>query len=224
MVSEQDNNVHKTSNSSRYITVTYIAVYLIFILCLPRLGVLKGLPQLVSYIILGAGGLVIFHKDFAEGFALFKNRFLNNGIWLIASLLGGILLQQLAAMPAYFLGSSDLGGNTDAILQISKAFPLPFIIVALGVLGPVTEEVIYRIILVGKASHKLPGVLCVILSSLAFMLPHVQEFDLFGFANVLPTFALGLSYAIVYYRTKNIMISTVLHVLNNTVALAFISG
>lgn len=204
--------------------IGYAIVYLIFILVLPRLDIFKGFPQLIFYIVLGAVGFLVFWADFTKGFSLWKTHSINNCIWLVATLLGGILLQQIAAIPAYLLGSEDLGGNTEAILKLSKVFPIPFIVLALGVLGPITEEIIYRIILIGKVSQKLSGILCVILSSLIFMLIHVQAFSAEGFANVLPIFTTGLSYAIAYYKTKNITIPIIIHVLSNSIPLAFMSG
>lgn len=218
---QEKNKIPMISNLA---IIGYAIMYLVFILILPRLDIFKGFPQLIFYIVLGTVGFLVFWTDFTKGINLWKTHFINNSIWLAATLFGGILLQQIAAIPAYLLGTEDLGGNTEAILELTKIFPIPFIVLALGILGPITEEIIYRIILIGKVSQKVSGILCVILSSLIFMLIHVQAFSAEGFANVLPIFTTGLSYAIAYYKTKNITIPIIIHVLSNSISLAFMGG
>jgi membrane protease YdiL (CAAX protease family) len=212
------------SVTSRYQELGYMSLYLILIIILPRFGVLKGLPQLISYIVLGICGYYVFRKEFAEGFNLWKTHFLKNIIWLIATLFGGLILQQLAAVPAYLLGSEDLGGNTEAIFDLSSKHPILLIILALGLLGPITEEIIYRIILVGRVSKILPGTLCVAFSSLIFMYAHARSINTVGLANALPILAIALTYAFVYYKTKNITIPVTLHMLNNSISLLFMIG
>ncbi len=55
--------------------------------------------------------------------------------------------------------------------------PVLFIIDA-GILGPVTEETVFRNILVSKAGSIFPKVLMVILSSIAFGMIHMHAFTL----------------------------------------------
>ena len=211
------------SKKSFCLLAGYLILYLLLIIILPHFGILKGGIQCISYIALGLCGILLFRKDFLNGFRLWKTHFVRNLIWLIAIFIAGLILENLAAYPAYLLGSEDIGGNTETISVLLQSMPLPFIILSLGVLGPITEEMIYRVILVDRLTRKLPGIVCIILSSLAFGLIHLNSLSAVGLASILPTFVSGLLSAIVYYNTKNITIPVILHVFNNSLAFALMA-
>lgn len=199
-----------------HLFIGYFAVYLILINLLPHFDIFRGVAQCVSYIVLGITGIWIFHREFAEGFRLWKTLFLRCFIYLFAAAIADLLLTNISVIPGYLLGIDDMGGNTEAISGITQMLPLPIIILSLGIFGPVVEEIIYRILFVGKFSLKIPPAVCIILSSVLFALAHLREISLVGLISVLPTFASGLVYAVSYHKTKNIIIPVTLHVLNNS--------
>ena len=201
-----------------HLFISYSAVYLILIVLLPRFGIIRGVLQCISHTALGITGVRIFHKEFEEGFRLWKTHTLRSFVYLLAASIADILLVNAAVIPAALLGINDIGGNTDAVSGIVQVLPLPVIILSLGILGPLTEEIIYRILFVGKASLKLPSALCIILSSVLFALAHLEKISLAGLICVLPAFADALVFAFSYHKTRNIIIPAVLHVLNNSLA------
>ena len=210
-----DNNSTK-AQKPRPLVIVYLAAYLLLIILLPRFGVLKGAAQCFSYVALGLAGIFVFSSDFIKGLRLWKTKFLRSFIWLVAGAAAVLILINVAVIPAYLLGVDDIGGNTDALSGIVQALPLPFIIVALGVLGPTAEESVFRIFLVGKASQKIPPAICIIASSVLFSLLHLSKIDMLSWVTVLPTFASGLVYAFCYHKTQNITIPLILHILNNS--------
>ena len=86
-------------------------------------------------------------------------------------------------------------------------------VMAIAVLGPVTEEIIFRGVACGgllRAGVK-PWT-AIIVSALLFGLIHMNPAQI-PFAMIL-----GIIFAIIYYKTKSLIPSTILHILNNSFA------
>ena len=99
--------------------------------------------------------------------------------------------------------------NVDGLVQMFAAlgiFMLPYTLI----LGPMMEELLFRGFLMNWFFVKSP-ILNIMTSALLFGLVHVSTDPIYFISKAL----LGLVLAIVYYRTKTIKSSIILHVLNN---------
>lgn len=89
----------------------------------------------------------------------------------------------------------------------------PLGMIAIGILGPVVEEMVFR--------HGIEGGLmrggftpwtAIITSSLVFSIAHVNP------AQVPFAFALGVVFGIIYWKTGNILLTSIIHILNNSIS------
>lgn len=79
---------------------------------------------------------------------------------------------------------------------------------------PVTEELLYRFVFYNKIKNSIGLKWAIVFSSAVFAFFHFPN----GYANVIYSFFLGFSYAIIYEYTGSIIITTLMHILNNSLA------
>lgn len=79
------------------------------------------------------------------------------------------------------------------------------------IFAPVIEEYFFRKQLQGQLLKKYPHTLAIVISSLFFMFCHLRTFDFCGL------FVRGLFYGFVYYKTKSIEASILLHSIHNLI-------
>jgi membrane protease YdiL (CAAX protease family) len=86
-------------------------------------------------------------------------------------------------------------------------------ILALAVVGPITEELVFREGIQGFLQRK--GVSCwtaIIISALCFGVIH------FNPAQIPFAFGIGLILGIIYYKTGNVLLTSLIHITNNSMA------
>lgn len=88
-------------------------------------------------------------------------------------------------------------------------------LLALAIVGPITEELIFREAIEGEMLRRgaTPWV-AIIISALAFSAVHLN------LAQGLYALPLGILFGIIYYKTGNIILTSILHILNNSIAAA----
>ena len=100
--------------------------------------------------------------------------------------------------------------------DIAEGFgALPFQILLIVILAPLSEEVCFRGMLFGGLREKLPRLGAALLSAVIFGGLHA----LTGVSAVPPLILFGFLLALLYEKTGSIVPGIVLHVLNNSVAL-----
>ncbi len=92
-----------------------------------------------------------------------------------------------------------------------------WVALAVVVLAPLAEELLFRVVLQGALEARLPPVAAVVLTALAFALIHFAP----GRPDALPLFPLALVLGYTYYRRRSYLAVVVLHGLFNAVNLAF---
>ncbi|OJF91001.1 CPBP family intramembrane glutamic endopeptidase [Alkalibacterium sp. 20] len=103
-----------------------------------------------------------------------------------------------------------ISAELDYTSPILPPFLLRFI---LGVLvGPFVEEFLFRGILLNKWSERFGIKKAILLSSLLFMVLHINSF-------FIPQFILGILLAIIYVKTKKLIYPFLLHSINNFIVL-----
>lgn len=86
-------------------------------------------------------------------------------------------------------------------------------IISLTILGPVVEELVFREAIIGNLlKEKLNPWIAIVISSLSFALVHGNPAQI-PFAAMM-----GIILGIVYCKTGNIALSSVIHILNNSIA------
>lgn len=203
-------------------TITYVFVILLF----PRFYRLSTAYnasvsiwiKLIAYCILGICGIRLFRERFKEGILQWKTHPVKNCIWFIAMFIGDIILSNLAMLPLALLYPDYESVNQINLETASDIAPAFIMLLSLGILGPVTEEMIFRFTLVDRAKSKFPAALCVCGSSLLFMLIHVHAMTIPDFLSNLPMLVSGILFAICMLKTKNPTLPVLIHILNNAAA------
>ena len=101
---------------------------------------------------------------------------------------------------------------------------ISFTFIALGIMGPATEEVVFRLLPVCFLEKKKLQVIGIITTSILFMLIHVQAFTLEEFYYYLPMFVTGIIYGMVTVISRNATIPILLHILNNLPTLLLLNN
>ena len=171
--------------------------------------------QLVSYVILGIWGIWLFREDFKTGFALWEKRFWKSLLWLVGGLVADYVLMTLFSMPLYLLNPEYELINENNVASLIGVVPGVLLLVICGILGPITEETIYRLIPVVGLRDKLPAAVAIALPGLLFGMVHMHAFTIWEFMAALPHVATGLVYGFVLHKSRNATIPVILHVLNN---------
>lgn len=88
-------------------------------------------------------------------------------------------------------------------------------LITIVIVGPVTEELLFREAIEGEMLRRGTNPwIAIIVSALAFSAMHLNP------AQCLYAFPLGIIFAIIYYKTGNIVITSLLHILNNGIVAA----
>lgn len=203
----------------------FIVVYSM-ILLVPRIDVIKhtniSLGIIISlYTLLGILSFIVFKDLYKEGLEEWKRSVTKTMIIILVMYILKIILTIIASIPLGIFFPEYESVNSNNIAEIIKILPAPIVLIALGVLGPIVEEMVFRGILVGKLKKYIPSTVCVIVSSMLFMFIHVHVFAFQELLYYLPTFVAGLLYSILYLKTKNITLSMILHITNNFFPLLF---
>ena len=171
--------------------------------------------QMISYIVLGSVGLILFRNELKEGISLWKEHTGKTLCFFVVVYVLDILLSNLAFFPIMLLNPEYQSLNEHSVAELQGKFPALLLIIALGIMGPVTEEVIFRLAPISLTEKKGKRIMIVIVTATLFMLIHVHAFTVEEFLYNIPQFVSGLIYGIVMVLSRNVTIPILLHILNN---------
>lgn len=128
----------------------------------------------------------------------------------------------MLAIVGGFLGALSISILTESIeipdvmLQTSIAMSHNIWgLIALVIVGPITEELLFREAIAGEMLRRGTSPwMAIIVSALAFSAMHLN------FAQGLYALPLGIIFGIIYYKTGNIVLTSLLHILNNGIVAA----
>jgi uncharacterized protein len=130
-------------------------------------------------------------------------------LWSIIGYFLANIVQVLASLiEMNVLGISPESGNTQNIMEISRAIPLFMIIPA--IIAPVLEEVIFRKIIFGSFYKRLNFFISALLSAFIFGAIHGE------FQHLLVYSSMGFVFAYLYVKTKRILTPIIVHAALNT--------
>lgn len=84
------------------------------------------------------------------------------------------------------------------------------------IIGPINEELIFRRIIIGEGRKYLPKHITLVISSVIFGLIHIHNIN--EVILVIPYICTGTILGFIYYKSDNIITSSLLHILNNFIA------
>lgn len=112
-----------------------------------------------------------------------------------------------ALIEMYVLGIDPGSENTQTIVEFAKAFPAFIIVVS--IIGPILEEIVFRLIIFGALYKRFNFWIAGFVSSLIFAAIH------FDFTHLLVYTSMGFVFAFLYVKTKRIMVPIIAHVALN---------
>ena len=215
-------NKTKTQTNVPAMLTVFCAVYIAMVklrpLVMPNVSI-SVVSLCIAYCLLGAAGIYLFRSRYIEGLKQWKEHTLRSILWFVGGYIADVILVSLSLLPQMTLYPDYDGMNDNSITAAAKYLPAFLMILALGILGPVTEETFFRFILVDKLKAKVPAVLCVLISSVLFMVWHMHAFTPQELLANLPKFTSGVIYSIILLRSKNPTIPVLLHTSNNILGL-----
>lgn len=130
--------------------------------------------------------------------------------WSVFGVFLALAAQSIAAMiEMNLLGIEPGSQNTEVIVNLVKM--TPWLIVVTSVIGPILEEIIFRKIIFGTLVPKLGFFLSALISASVFAIVHLD------FSHLLIYTSMGLVFAYLYSKTKQILVPIVAHVMMNTI-------
>ena len=214
-------------NLRKWNVICYYLAYVIMHVLFSRVrSHLTGIPsevaaimQLTSYAVLGLWGIWTFRRELAEGLKLWREHFLKSVLWLVGGYVLDMVLMTVFSIPLAY-GFPDYEGlNENNVASLVGKYPGVILLLVLGILGPITEETIFRLFPVIRGKGKIPAALAICAGAIGFMLIHVHTLTAAELVYNLPHLATGLVYGFVLYKSRNATIPILLHVLNNSVAI-----
>ncbi len=212
-----------SEKNSIVVIFIFWGIYAIVAILLPRLSYFRHTPlslwiQAINYIVLGTAGMIVFRNMMKEGVNQWGTHTSKNFLWLMGAFAANIILSNLSALPLAMFYPNYVSVNDNSVAEAAAILPIPVLFLAFGILGPITEEFIFRIIPI-KNGTRIPVVIRIIAASLLFMILHMHELTLQELLYNLSMFVTGIVYSVAFIKTKNATIPLLIHLLNNAPAL-----
>ena len=150
-----------------------------------------------------------FWSNFEEAF---KYYFIGLLIMIVSNLIITIFIQGANA------------NNEEAVRNMIDSVPL-YMIFSVSLYAPFVEELIFRHCIKDSimcyGNNKITRVIYIFISGFIFALMHIlgQATSYLDYIYIIPYMSLGVSFALLYYRTDNIFSSISMHALHNTVTI-----
>ncbi|CAM4012393.1 CPBP family intramembrane glutamic endopeptidase [Alkalicoccus chagannorensis] len=126
-------------------------------------------------------------------------------LWSVIGIFLAFAAQYAAALIETFAFGIEPGSeNTEMIVDMAMA--APFTIVVVSVLGPVVEEIVFRMVIFGALFKRFGFWIAALSSGFIFAIIH------FDFEHLLVYLAMGVVFAWLYVKTKRIIVPIIAHV------------
>lgn len=170
----------------------------------------------ISNLVLLVIFMLIYKDTLIKDFNCFKKNFIHNieisfKYWFI-----GFIIMALSNLFINYILHKGLAGNEEQVRNYIDAFPL-FMIFNTVIYAPITEELAFRKSVKDSISNKWVYVLT---SGLVFGMLHISSYitDVSDLVYLIPYSSLGISFALLYYKTNNIFSSISMHAIHNLIA------
>lgn len=175
--------------------------------------------QFFSYIPLLIVIIFFLREEFAEDFIDFKKNIKKNLIYIGLGIVAMYVCSYIVAIIYEIIGVTGDSANESLINLLLDSSGAALMIVAVVILAPISEEVIFRKLLMGtcEKTFHFPPTVAIIVSALVFSFIHVT--DLASLKFIFQYIALALPICIVYhYSNNNIYVTMIMHFINNLIS------
>ena len=171
---------------------------------------LSNITLIIIYILIYQKTLVKDFKNFTKN--LITNLETSLKYWLI-----GFIIMIVSNLVITFILNKGIAGNEQDVRNYIDAFPL-FMLFNTVIYAPLTEELTFRKSIKDAISNKWAYVL---LSGIIFGGLHVISYvsSPLDLVYLIPYCSLGISFALLYYRTNNIFSSISMHMMHNLLSI-----
>lgn len=181
-------------------------------------AVLQVVFQTVMYLILITMSVLLVKSEFVTGINPLKRK--KSSETIMEVFIGCVVVYAamfVGAMLTEALGGAPDSENEAAINAILKAPIGVLLIPIICIIGPVTEELVFRGAIQGSLERlKMPKILCVLVAGTLFGLIHVINA---GDYVQLPAYLLaGLAFGFIYYKSENIYVPICVHIIMNSIS------
>ncbi|GGL62842.1 CPBP family intramembrane glutamic endopeptidase [Sporolactobacillus putidus] len=134
-------------------------------------------------------------------------------LWAIGGVIALFALQILASLINIFIfGEPPKSAHTQNVVQIARMSPL--FLLAVAVIGPMLEEIVFRKILYGSLRKKMGFILAASISSIIFAFGHLD------IQHLLIYFVIGFFLCYAYRKTGRIAVNMFMHAAMNAIVVA----
>ena len=175
--------------------------------------------QFLSYVPLLILIIYFLRQEFAEDFKKFKKDAGKNIIYIIVGIIGMYAASIIITVIYEMIGISGESSNESTINLLLDGPGVGLMVVAVVVLAPIVEEVIFRKLLFGtcETMGHFPPALTILISALIFSLIHVTDGE--SLKYIFQYIALALPICIVYHMSgNNIYVTICMHIINNLIS------
>lgn len=159
----------------------------------------------------------IYKKTLITDFKNYIKNFTQNietGIkyWII-----GFIIMIVSNLLITFLLNKGIAGNEEQVRSLIDAFPI-FMIFNTVIYAPLTEELVFRKSIKDIFSNKW---IYILMSGLLFGMLHIISYisSPIDLVYLIPYSSLGIAFALLYHKTKNIFSTITIHALHNLLAI-----
>ncbi|WP_100330111.1 CPBP family intramembrane glutamic endopeptidase [Bacillus xiapuensis] len=128
--------------------------------------------------------------------------------WAVSGVFLAFAAQIVAVGVESLIGIKPGSENTKTIIKVIEMVPATMI--AVGLIGPILEEIVFRKILFGSLYEKFSFSVSALISSLVFSLAHMD------FEHVILYTAMGFTFSFLYVKTKRLIVPIFAHVSMNS--------
>lgn len=218
--------------ASLAVFVGFIGVQFLTGMVLGLIAALTGLPEAALDSNFAVAGFYLLSSAFSLGFLSLLLKFYGTGwdrlglrpvslkkLWVVppAFLVYFLISGSILALMAWLAPGLNLDQAQDLGFGTTSSLPeLGIMFVALVLITPLTEEMLFRGFMLAGFKKRLPVGAAIVLSSLLFGAAHFQ-------LNIgLDTFGLALVLGWLYNRSGNLWPSVALHMVKNLIAFAIV--
>lgn len=173
---------------------------------------------IVVYALLAGVALLLYGHEFIASFSYFKEKTGKKilgifALYLLCQIFLVVLLKLLNMEP-------QQTENNQAVIDMVSSTPFFISVLIISILGPMVEEIIFRHILIGELSKKVPLVFSSLLSMVLFVLLHSHKYPELIYYIPL-TVVITSTYLI---SKKKVSYSYLFHLVNNLITISVISS
>ena len=166
----------------------------------------------------------VYKKDIIKDLKDLKNNFVKIFDQAFKHYVVGLILMIVTNFVIALVFSSANANNEEAIREYINLYPL-YMLFSVSIYAPFVEEILFRKAIYNSVlpykQNTFTKYIYVILSGLIFASLHVVGLSdkLVDYIYIIPYLSLGVAFSLLYYKSKNIFSSIMMHSLHNTVTI-----